>query len=100
MNIFRSKCKHNYKFKILSKITFLTFILISLFTFFLLIRFNKNISDNLINISSLELKRVINLLITDKINNNILNKDTLKDLLIINKNNKYSYNCLPSIFIV
>jgi len=88
MNIFRSKCKHNYNFKILSKITFLTFILISLFTFFLLIRFNKNIGDNLINISSLELKRVINLLITDKINNNILNKDTLKDLLIINKNNK------------
>lgn len=88
MNIFRSKCKHNYNFKILSKMTFLTFILISLFTFFLLIKFNKKINDNLINISSLELNRVINLLITDKINNKILNKDTLKDLLIINKNNQ------------
>jgi len=86
--VFKSKCKHDYNFKILSKINFLTFVLIIMFTFFLLISFNKNVSGNLINISSLELNRVINVLITDKINNKILNKDTLKDILIINKNNK------------
>lgn len=86
--VFKSKCKHDYNFKILSKITFLTFVLIIMFTFFLLIKFSKNISNNLINISTLELNRVINVLITDKINNKILNKETLKDILIINKNSK------------
>lgn len=86
--VFKSKCKHDYNFKILSKITFLTFVLIIMFTFFLLIKFSKNISNNLINISTLELNRVINVLITDKINNKILNKETLKNILIINKNSK------------
>lgn len=86
--VFKSKCKHDYNFKILSKITFLTFVLIIIFTFFLLIKFSKNISNNLINISTLELNRVINVLITDKINNKILNKETLKNILVINKNSK------------
>jgi len=86
--VFKSKYKRKYNFKILSKIIFLTFILIIVFTFFLLIKFSKNISSNLINISSLELNRVINVIITDKINNKIINKDTINDILIINKNNK------------
>lgn len=82
--VFKSKCKYN--FKILGKIMFLTLILIILFTFFLLTKFNKNVSDNLLEISSLELNRVMYSLITDRINNKVLNTDTLNDILIINKN--------------
>ena len=48
--------------------------------------FNKKISHNLIEITSLELEKMIYMTITDEINHDILNKEALKDILIITKN--------------
>ena len=101
--VFKSKCKYNNK--ILSKIIFITIVFVIIITFFLLQSFNKNISSNLIQISSIEIEKKVYSFITSEINNNVLNDDTLKDILIITKNknetkkggrrreNKISYDC-------
>lgn len=80
------KSKNNSNNKVLSKILLFTFVLILLFTFFLLNKFNNNIANNLIKISESEINRVTNRFITDRINNEVLNKSTINDILIINKN--------------
>ncbi len=82
----KTKFKYNKKIS-LSKIP-LTIILIIIFTLFLLIKFNQKMNQNLINISELELKRATSNLINTKITHDILNKDTLNNILIINKNSK------------
>ncbi len=84
-NSFKSKCNHNKK--VLGKIVFLTFILIILVTFFLLYKFNKNINKNLMMISEAETEKVTYNIITSKITNSLINKESVKDILIINKNN-------------
>jgi len=81
------KSKNKYKGKIFNKIIFMTIILVIIFTFFLLYNFNKNINDNLIQISSLEIEKKVYSFITKEINNDILNKETLKNILVITKNN-------------
>lgn len=83
---FKSKRKSDNLIN-LSKMLFLTIILIAFFTFFLLFKFSNKISKNIIQISEAEINKVSYSLITDKINHNLLNKDTLKDILIITKNN-------------
>lgn len=82
--IFKSKCKNNNK--ILSKIIFLTIILISIFTFFLLSKFNQRTNQNIKSISIAELNRINNTFITSKINNNVINTESIKDILNIHKN--------------
>ena len=81
--IFKSKSKYNNK--ILGKILIITFILIIIFTFFLLSNFNKRANKTLEKISSEEIKRVTYYLITNNITNEVLNKDSLNNILIINK---------------
>lgn len=81
------KSKRNTKVN-LSIVIFITVLLISLTTYFLLKKFNTNINNNLIRISSGEIKKMTYSLITDKINNSIINTETIKDILVINKNNK------------
>jgi len=81
----KRKCNFN-NFKVLGKIVFFTIILIIGFTFFLLTKFSKNISDNIINISEAEINKISYSFITDKINHNLLNKETLNNILIITKN--------------
>ncbi len=83
-HIFKSKNK--YHKKILSKITFFTIILIILFTLFLLINFNQNLNKTAIDISNKELNNLLYSIVTERINNHVLNEETLKDILIINKN--------------
>ncbi len=83
-HIFKSKNK--YQKKILSKILFFTIILIIIFTLFLLINFNKKTNKNISNISKTELNNLIYKFLTERINNDILNKESLKNILIINKN--------------
>ncbi len=83
---FKSKCQ--YKDKNFGRIIFITICFIGIFTFFLLSKFNGNIKENLLNISESEIKRVTYSLITEKINNSVLNKNTLDDILIISKNKK------------
>lgn len=82
--VFKSKYKENKKQK--SRILFFTFLLILLFTFLWLYEFSKHIKNQLIEISSLEVNRVMHRVITDEINHNVLNKESLEDILIINKN--------------
>ena len=81
--VFKSKINNK---KILSKIIFITIILVISFTFFLIYKFNHNINKNLILISESEINKVTYSFITDKINNEIINKYTVNDILIINKN--------------
>lgn len=90
--IFKTKCKSN-NYKILSKILFFTFIFILALTFFFLNNFSKKISNNIIQISEAEINKVTYRFITDRINNNLLNKDTLNDILVItrNKNDEILY---------
>jgi len=83
---FKSKCKSNNLIN-LSRILFFTIILIISFTFFLLFKFSNRISKNIIEISEAELNKISYGFITDKINHDLLNKDTLNDILIITKNN-------------
>ena len=83
--MFKSKSKYNNK--ILGKILIITFILIIIFTFFLLSNFNKRANKTLEKISSEEIKRVTYYLVTNNITNEVLNKDSLNNILIINKNN-------------
>lgn len=82
---FKFKCNTN-KLISLSKLLFLAMILIVCFTFFLLIKFSNKISQNIIQISEAEINKVSFSFITDKINHDLLNKETLKDILIITKN--------------
>ena len=76
--MFKSKSKYNNK--ILGKILIITFILIIIFTFFLLSNFNKRANKTLEKISSEEIKRVTYYLITNNITNEVLNKDSLNNL--------------------
>lgn len=85
--VFKSKGKANNN-KFLSRIINFTIILIIILTFFLLHKFNQEMNKNIINISKASVSRVMDTLLTGRINNTILNKDTLEDILIINKNNK------------
>lgn len=82
--VFKSKCKNNNK--IFSVIIFMTIILVISFTFFLLINFNKKINHNIMQISSSEINKKVYSFLTKEINNEILNKNTISDILIINKN--------------
>lgn len=84
--VFKSKGKVNNKF--LSKIVNFTIILIIIFTFFLLHKFNKEMNNNIISISDASISKLTYGLLTERINNTILNKNTLEDILIINKNSK------------
>lgn len=81
---FKTKCQ--YKNKNHGRIIFITITFIGIFTFFLLTKFNKNLKNTLLNISESEIKRITYSIITDRLNNSVLNKDTLKDILIITKN--------------
>ena len=65
-----------------------TIILIISLTFFLIVKFNRGINKTVEDLSEIEIKRLTYDLINDKITNNILNKDTLKDILLIYKNDK------------
>lgn len=85
-SIFKSKCKNNNK--ILGRIIFLTIILIGLFTFFLFSKFNKNMNQNIKSISLAELNRINNTFITSKLTNNLINTESIQDILNINKNEK------------
>lgn len=83
--MFKTKRKWTFKIKI-SQVIALTFILIGIITFFFLHTFSKKTNDTLINIASGEINKVTYKIITDKINNKILNKETLKNILNIHKN--------------
>ena len=72
--------------KILSKIIFLTIILVILFTIFLLSKFTNNLNHSLIEISTNEVNRVTYRFITDKLNSNLFNDYNLADILITEKN--------------
>ena len=87
------KSKNNYSKSILKIVIFMTFILIIIFTSFLLINFNKKINTNISKLVKTELNRLTTSIITEKINNNILNKESLSNMLIINKdkNNEILY---------
>jgi len=82
---FKSKCNFN-NILCLSKILFLTFVFIIGFTFFLFFKFSSKISKNIIQISEAEINKVNYSFITNKINHDLLNKETLKNILIITKN--------------
>ncbi len=81
--VFKSKRNYNISLK---QIVSLVIILISSLTIFLLVYFSKNLSNTLLDISSNELDRYLKLLITDKINNQVLNKNNLTDILVIKTN--------------
>lgn len=83
----KKKCNFNDK-KVLSKLLFLTIFLIIGFTFFLLTKFSLQISNNIINISEAEINKISYSFITNKINHDLLNKETLNNILIITKNDK------------
>ena len=70
----------------LSKIIFVTIILIVLFTFFLLSKFVHQLDKSLVDISTNEITRVTYRFITDKLNQNIFNDQNLEDILILEKN--------------
>lgn len=79
------KSKSNQKNK-LSIVILFTVLLIILLTIFWLSHFNKAINHNLIKISEIELRKLTYSFITDKINNSVINKETVQDILVINKN--------------
>ncbi len=88
---YKFKAKHKKRLtnnKIQGKIGIITGILIISLTVFLLVKFNKGITNNLEEFSKEELERVMNYLVTDRLTNDILNKDSLKDILIIKENDK------------
>lgn len=85
MKNFKSKKSNN---KIFLKIIFLTIGLVIFLTLFLLAKFNSNMNDSLKKISEAEVKRVTYRFITDRINNEVINNDAIKDILIINKNSE------------
>ena len=70
----------------LSKIIFVTIILIVLFTIFLLSKFVHHLDKSLVDISTNEITRVTYRFITDKLNQNIFNDQNLEDILILEKN--------------
>lgn len=72
--------------KILSKIIFMTIILVILFTIFLLSRFMGNLNDSLLDISKSEINRVTYEFITEKLDSQVFNNELLEDILIIEKN--------------
>ena len=76
----------NYTKNILSKLILLTIILVSFLTIFLFTKFSKNINNNLNNIITSELNRLTYNIVNNNITKNLLNKDELNDILIINKN--------------
>lgn len=82
---FKSKCNSNNLIS-LSKILIFTIVLIIGVTFFLLFKFLNQISNNAIQISEVEINKISYSIITDRINHDLLNKETLKDILIITKN--------------
>ena len=84
--IFKTKNERKYNNKILGHILILTFILIIIFTFFLLYNFNKKANKTLEKMTTEEIKRVTYSLITDSLTNEIVNKISLNNILIINKN--------------
>ncbi len=77
-----------YHGKLLSKIIFVTIILVILFTFFLLSKFTSHLNHSLIQISTNEVTRVTYSFITDKINSSVFNHTNLEDILILEKNNQ------------
>lgn len=83
--VFKSK---NLNHKSSSIVIFITVLLIILLTSYFLKKFNKNINDNLITISEAEIKKTTYSLITNKINNSVINSKTVNDILVINKNTK------------
>lgn len=70
----------------LSKIIFVTIILIVLFTIFLLSKFVHHLDKSLVDISTNEITRVTYRFITDELNHNIFNDQNLEDILILEKN--------------
>ena len=82
-NVFKSKI--NYKNKMGSKIIVGTIILIIILTIFLLNKFNKEMNNSLINISTREIKRVTYSIINERLNRKIMNEDNLEDILVITK---------------
>ena len=77
------KSTHRYHGKILSKIIFVTIILVGLFTVFLLSRFTQNLDDSLVQISTSEITRVTERFITDKLDSDIFNETMLNDILVL-----------------
>ena len=74
------------KGNVLSKIVFLTIILIFILTFFLLSCFVKQMNHTLKQISTSEIKRLTNTFITERLNYDLLNEDNLANILKIEKN--------------
>lgn len=75
-----------YHGKLLSKIIFVTIILVILFTIFLLSKFTNHLNHSLIQISTNEITRVTYRFIIDKLNSSIFNHTNLEDILILEKN--------------
>lgn len=84
-NGFKSIRKYNGK-KI-SKIVFITIILIIFLTIFLFIKFINGIDEALVNISTNEIRRVTYSFITDKLNSSVFNNNSLNNILVLEKNN-------------
>ncbi len=74
--------------KILSKIIFITIILIILFTIFLLSKFLVNLNDSLLDISKSEITRVTYEFITEKLNQKVFSEKNMEDILMIEKNDQ------------
>lgn len=85
MKVFKGQNKTIKKETFRNTIVF-TIVFILFLTSVLLFKFSKNISKNITSISEAEINNITYRFITDRINHNILNKDTLQDILIITKN--------------
>lgn len=84
----RFKSKSNTDDKRLRKIILFTILFIFIFTFFLLKYFSEHINEQLIEISSLEIRKKTYQFLTNEINHDILNQNTIQDILVIHKNQK------------
>ena len=74
--------------KKLTKIIFMTIILVVLFTIFLLVKFVKNLNYSLVQIGQNEITRVTYRFITDKLNSDVFSDMNLDDILVLEKNNR------------
>ncbi len=82
------KSIRKYSGKNISRIVFVTIILIIFLTIFLFVKFINGIDETIINISTNEIRRVTYSFITNKLNSSVFNNNSLNDILILEKNNK------------
>jgi len=84
--VFKNKSYH--KPKLMSKIISFTVILIGVITFFLVKNFSKNTNQVLIDTASSEINKVLYNFLNTKINHEILNKESLDNILDIYQNSE------------